>query len=102
MPRLIEVQDPQQCTAPIWLRVGDGILFAACGGQVAAGGDIVEFVGPFLPAVLGTHGQPLEPAGSPNTLFCHTHRPGHVAMEVFTGVPGKSPRKTTVRLIVEE
>lgn len=102
MARLVEVQHPEPVPSPLKVSVGDVILFHATGGRLAAGCEVgpVEVLGPFLPSVFGPDGEVVAPMGSPGTLLAMARAPGSAAVEVFTGGPSRSPRKTTVTIVV--
>jgi hypothetical protein len=101
MARLIEVQDARVCPSPLTIALGDVLLFRATGGRVRSGGDVVELLGPFLPAVLGDDGTVVTPLGPPNTVLCRARRPGRAQLDVVTGDPFHRPQTTTLGITVE-
>jgi hypothetical protein len=101
MARLIEVQDARVCPSPLTVHLGDVLLFRAAGGRVRSGGDVVELLGSFLPAVLGDDGTILTPMGPPNTVLCRARQPGRAQIDVVTGDPFHTPQTTTLGITVE-
>ena len=99
MGRLIDVADAKSCPSSLRLRVGDMLLFHASGGRVGSGG--IEMLGPFLQAVVGTHGEIVAPMGAPNTVMFRAHRPGRAVIEVMTGSPWHASGTTSLSVIVE-
>jgi hypothetical protein len=53
MARLIEVQHAQVFPPSLTTKVGDVLAFGATGGHVESGMNVIEILGPFLPAVVG-------------------------------------------------
>lgn len=102
MSRLIEVQDARMCSSPLTVHLGDVLLFRAAGGHVRSGGDVVELLGPFLPAVVGDDGNILTPMGPPNTVLFHARRPGRALIDVITGDPFQATRTTALGITVED
>ena len=51
------------------VRTTDVLLFHAVGGHVRAGDDVVEILGPLLPAVIGDDGAVYAPEGLANTVL---------------------------------
>lgn len=101
MARLIEVQDARVCPSSLTVCLGDVLLFRATGGRTRSGGDVVELLGPFLPAVLGDDGNILTPMGPPNTVLFRARRLGRAWIDVVTGDPFHTPQKTTLGITVE-
>jgi hypothetical protein len=101
MGRLIEIQLAQPWPPTLTVQIGDVLLFQATGGHVRSGGDVVEMLGPFVPAVLGDTGQILTPMGAPNTVMFRVHRLGRAMIEVVSGDPWQAPRTTTLGIKVE-
>ena len=101
MSRLIEVQDPRACPRRLTLRVGDVLAFAATGGRVRRGGEAVELLGPFLPAVLAAGGEVLSPAGAPSAVLFRARGVGDSTIDVMTGDPWGASRATTLDVRVE-
>jgi hypothetical protein len=101
MARLIEVQSTQECRSPLLLRQGDLLLWRAAGGRVRSGKDVMEVLGPFVPAVLDDEGNVLTPLGPPNTVLFRARQPGQAQIEVVTGDPFHAPRKSAVGVTVQ-
>lgn len=103
MGRLIEVQEAQLRQSSLTVQPGDVLLFQATGGRVRSGGDVVEMLGPFLPAVLGQDGNVVAPMGAPNTVLFRAHCSGRASIDVLTGDPSQAapPRSVTLSVIVE-
>src|SRR4249920_3897197 len=101
MPRLIEVPDAEVCPSPQTVKVGDVFLFRAAGGHVQSGHDVIELVGPFVPAVMGDDGNILTPMGPPNTVLFRARQPGDALIDVVTGDPFHATQTTVVRITVE-
>ena len=77
------------------------LLFCATGGHVRSGTDVVEMLGPFLPAVLGGNGLILSPEGAPNTVLFRGRRPGRATIDVVTGDPWHAPETRILNITVE-
>ena len=73
----------------------------ATGGRVQAGTEAIEIIGPFIPGVIGDNGEIFSPMGPPNKVLFLARRPGRATIDVITGDPWRSPKTTTVELIVE-
>jgi hypothetical protein len=101
MGRLIEVQLEQGLPPRLTISVGDVLAFGSSGGHVQSGKDVLEILGPFLPAVLGVNGQIVSPMGAPNTVWFLARRPGHARIDVVTGDPWHAPQTTTMDITVE-
>jgi hypothetical protein len=101
MARLVEVQQAQVRPSSLSVRTGDVLLVQATGGRVQSGGDVVEMLGPFLPAVLGEDGSVVTPMGAPNTVLLRAHRPGRAIIDVVTGDPWHAPQSVTLSIVVE-
>jgi hypothetical protein len=101
MARLIEVQQVEEGSSPLAIRVGDVLLIRATGARVRGGGRSVELWGPFLSAVVGETGAVLAPIGPPNAVLVRAREPGSASLDVFTGDPWHAPRTTTLDLTVE-
>src|SRR5437016_2046275 len=101
MPRLIEVQDPRLCTAPLTLHAGDVLLVRAAGGRVRSGDNVVEMLGPFVPAVVGDDANILTPMGPPNVVLFRARGPGRALIEVVTGDPFQVTRTSALTITVE-
>jgi hypothetical protein len=100
MGRLIEIPDAQALPPSVTVDVGDLLCFAASGGHVQSGADVVEMLGPFLPGVLRDNGEILSPMGAPNTVFFFARRPGRATIDVVTGDPWHAPQTTTLQITV--
>jgi hypothetical protein len=101
MGRLIKVQQMQDLPSQVTLQVGDALFFAATGGHVQFGADIVEIIGPFLPGVLRENGEILSPMGAPNAVLFLACRPGRAMIDVVTGDPWHAPQTTILEISVE-
>jgi hypothetical protein len=99
--RLIEIPEAQAVPSGLALLAGDLLLFRATGGHVRSGGDVVEMVGAFLPAVMGEHGKVVAPQGAPNMVLFRALRPGGATIDVVTGDPWHAPQTITVGITVE-
>jgi len=102
MGRLIELQDMRTCPASLTLRSGDVLLVHAPGGHVRSGSEVVEILGPLVPAVLGLDGSILSPVGPPNTVLFRALQPGRARIEIVTGDPFHKVRKTELGITVED
>jgi hypothetical protein len=100
MPRLIEVQQDQLDSAVQNIAVGDVLLFHAGGGRVRAGKEVVELLGAFMTAVVGTNGEVLEPLGSPNTVLFRALSSGEAKISVTIGDPFYDSKKIEFRIRV--
>lgn len=87
MPRLIEVQQGQEPSAIEDIAVGDVLFFSASGGYVRPGVEVVELLGAFTTAVVGTEGQVFEPVGPPNTVLFRALHAGEAEITIMTGDP---------------
>jgi hypothetical protein len=101
MARLIEVEEVRGGPSALTVHPGDVLLFRAVGGHALSGGDVVELLGPFLPAILGDDGNILTPMGPPNTVLCRAHRPGRAQIDLITGDPFHAPQTTVLGITVE-
>jgi hypothetical protein len=101
MDRLIEVQQAQACPASLTINVGDVLAFAATGGHVQSGANVLELLGPFLPAIMGDHGEILSPMGGPNAVWFLARRSGRARIDVVTGDPWQTPETTILDITVE-
>ncbi len=85
--RLFELKPKtDQIPANLGIAVGDGLRFAASGGRVLDG-TAVETLGSFVRGVIGTDGQPLSPAGTPNTVLFRAVARGTATIDVVYGDP---------------
>jgi hypothetical protein len=101
MGRLIEVQDPLGVSSSLSLQVGDVLLFHASGGHLQSGGDVVEYLGAFITAILEPNGTILTPMGAPNTVLFRALHPGRATIDLVTGDPWHSPQTITLSVTVE-
>jgi hypothetical protein len=101
MALLIEVQDVNISPSPLTVHPGDVLFLRAAGGRIRSGADVVEFLGPFLSAVVGDDGTILTPMGPPNTILLRARRPGRAVIDVVTGDPFHHPQTTELILTVE-
>jgi hypothetical protein len=101
MGRLIELHDAPELPASLTVGLGDVLRFGASGGRVRSGKDVVEMLGPFMPAVLGTNGEILSPMGVPNTLLCVARRSGTAVVEIVGGFPWRESETAVVEIKVE-
>ena len=101
MGRLIEVQHAQACPSSLTINVGDVLAFGATGGHVQSGTNVLELLGPFLPAILGNNGEILSPLGAPNAVWFVARRSGRARIDVVTGDPWQAPQTTILDIIVE-
>jgi hypothetical protein len=82
------------------IAVGDILFFHASGGHVRSEGEVVELLGVFTTAVVGTNGQILEPAGPPNTVLFRARNPGEAKIAVMGGDPFHDSKKIEFRIRV--
>jgi hypothetical protein len=101
MRRLIDVKDAQALPPSLTVKEGDLLVMNATGGRVQAGTEAIEIIGPFIPGVIGDNGEIFSPMGPPNKVLFLARRPGRATIDVITGDPWRSPKTTTVELIVE-
>src|SRR5262245_59108733 len=101
MGRLIEVANVSTCPSPMTVHVGDALLLRAAGGRVLPGNGVVELLGPFVTAVLGTDGSVVSPASLPNAVLCLARGAGEARIEVMAGEVFYSPRQTELDITVE-
>jgi hypothetical protein len=101
MARLIDVQQAQGFPPSLTINVGDVLAFGATGGHVQSGTNVIEILGPFLPAVVGDNGQILSPMGTPNAVWFLARRPGRATIDVVTGDPWQAPQTTTLNITIE-
>ena len=101
MARLIEIAD-LKVAAELSVRVGDVLLVRAAGGRIRTGEEVVEFLGPFVAAVVGDDGNVYTPMGPPNVLLFRAVRAGLGRVEIITGEPFGSPVSSTELRITAE
>jgi len=87
MARLIEVQDPHVCPRALRIQMGDTLMFSATGGHIRSAGDVVELIGPFVPAVVDDLGNVVAPSGAPNTILFRALQDGRAIIDVMFGDP---------------
>ena len=102
MPRLIEVQDAQAYFTLKAIVVGDVLLFHASGGHVHGGPEVIELLGSFVSAVVGSEGHVLTPVGAPNTVLFRAVNEGEAQIDIITGDAFHGPRKTALQISVTE
>jgi hypothetical protein len=85
--RLFELK-PKSEKVPesLTIAAGDVLRFAASGGQVL-NGTTVEALGAFVRGIIGTGGQPVSPAGTPNIVLFRAVTPGTATIKVVYGDP---------------
>jgi hypothetical protein len=101
MPRLIELRSAERLPESLTIRVGDLLMFGASGGHLRSGGEVLELIGPFVPAVLGDNGQILSPAAAPNAVFFLARSVGIAPIDVFEGDPWHGPKINRLTITVE-
>jgi hypothetical protein len=99
MGRLIDAGG--EFPAALAIRVGDLLRFGASGGHVLSGSGVVQLVGPFVPAVIGTNGQVLSPMSGPTTVLFLARAPGDARIDVVTGDPWHGSRTIALDIHVE-
>ena len=100
MGRLIEVQHPDEVRGPIVIQVGDMLRFNASGGRLLGNNSVLEWVGNFSTAVLGTNGEVVSAVGGPNTVYVRAVSGGSSMIEVIGGDPWHSSGSTRVKIEV--
>lgn len=100
MPRLIELQNVQECRGAISIRVDDVLLIPASGGRVESGASL-EVGGPYNVATAIDTGEVLTATGAPHTILVWARTPGQAALEVTTGDPWRQTQMTLLRINVE-
>ena len=100
MPRLIEIQDVRSVSSQLSVVAGDALWFTASGGRVVQGEDVVQSLGPYVPACPGPAGQLISPAGPPTTIIFIARAAGKAAIEIVTGDPYHDPRTTVVHITI--
>lgn len=100
MARLIEVgtELPQRLT----VRVGDVLNFAASGGAVETGAEVIEAIGPFAPAIVGLEGRTVHAESPPTSVLFRAQAPGRARLAVFTGFGSRTPGRATIEILVED
>jgi hypothetical protein len=101
VPRLIDIG----ASAPpsLVLEPGDVVNAAATGGSVEAGGEAIEALGSFGPAVVGLDGAVISPQTMPTNALFRALRPGKARIVLFAGAGGFAPAKRIeIDILVEE
>jgi len=101
MPRFIEIQDPEVYSASEHISVGDVLFFHASGARVRSGVDVIDMLGTFVAAVVGTEGQILTPQGPPNVVLFRALHPGKVSIDLVTGDPFDRRKTTSLRINID-
>ncbi|MGS2615480.1 hypothetical protein ACVCAH_13295 [Micromonospora sp. LZ34] len=81
--------------------MGDVLRFAATGGRVREGTS-VELLGSYVDSTVGTNGEVLTPAGTPNVVLFRSTAPGRSVIDVVTGDPWRAPETQQIRVTVAE
>jgi hypothetical protein len=102
MGRLIDIGNIAALPDALTLQTGDALMFAASGGYVRTGSEVMEMIGPFLVGVLGPTGEVLSPAGPPNSILFVARQRGEASIAVVTGDPFYAPTTTTLAVHVDE
>ncbi len=84
------------------VKVGDVLNFAASGGAVEAGDDVIEAIGPFAPAIVGLEGRTVAPESPPTAVLFRARAPGRARLAVFTGFGSRTPGRATIEILVED
>jgi hypothetical protein len=100
MGRLIEIQHAPEAPARLTMEVGDLLQFAATGGHVRSGTDVLEMLDPSLPAVVAPHGEIISPLGAPTTVMFVARSPGRATIDVVTGDPWRAIQTTEFDITV--
>lgn len=100
MPKLIEIANITDCPSRLSIRAGDVLLFRATGARLLSGTGILEPLGSFVDAVLGTNGEVFSPAGPPSTVLLRANQEGDASVALITGDPFHSPRSTELLIAV--
>jgi hypothetical protein len=87
--------------AVITIRVGDLLRFGASGGHLLSGLDVLQLIGPFVPAVIGTNGQVLSPMSAPNAVLFLARAPGNARIDIVTGDAWHGSTTTALDVYVE-
>ena len=100
MARWIEV-GREALPGQLTIRVGDLLRFSASGGHVRAGAEVLQLLGPFIPAVVATDGRVLAPQAAPGILVFLARAPGAARVDVVTGDPWRAPVMTAIEIQIE-
>lgn len=100
MPRFVEITEIPKSTSPLTVEVSDVLFVRACGGHVREGAAVLELLGHYIEAVVGTTGGVLAPAGAPNVMLARALKPGSAVLEVVTGDLWHSVTSTSLSIQV--
>ena len=100
MPRLLDARDLTALPAALTLARGDVVLFAASGGHVLSGLDVVEMIGPFTSGLVLADGAAMSPAGGPNALLFRARKDGVAQVDVIRGAPWDSVTRSAIKITV--
>ena len=89
MSRLLDIDLPPP--RRLRLRKGDLVRFAASGGRVESGEGVVEPLGAFVPAVIGTDGEPLSPESGPTAWLLRAIGSGEARLTLYASRGGFAP-----------
>lgn len=84
------------------VKVGDVLTFAASGGAVETGEEVIEAIGPFAPAIVGLEGLTVTAESPPTSVLFRAHAPGRARIAVFTGFGSPTPGRGTIEILVED
>lgn len=101
MRRLIEVKHTEALPQSLTIKEGDLLVISATGGRLQADTEAIEIIGPFISGVVGDNSEIFSPMGAPNRVALLARRPGRATIDLITGDPWRSPKTTTIELIVE-
>lgn len=102
MSRLIQVDAGVVGGAPLVVRLGDVLAFAASGVRMGVGSSVLEQLGPLLTAVVGVDGRVISPEGPPSTVLFVARAPGRATLEVMIGEPWRAPHRTSYVIDVQD
>lgn len=89
---------PQSLT----VKVGDVLNFAASGGAVEAGEEVIEAIGPFAPAIVGLEGRTVTAESPPTSVLFRAQARGRARLALFTGFGSRTPGRATIEILVED
>jgi hypothetical protein len=101
MGRLINVQHSPAGPSRLTVEAGDVLMFAATGGRIRSGADVIANLGSFVPGVVGNDGKVYSPAGPPNTVLFVARGQGRATIDVITGDPWHATHSVTLDVVVE-
>jgi len=101
MAHLIEFRSGEHLPKALTIKVGDLLMFGATGGHLRSGENVLEFLGAFVPAVLGDNGKILSPAAAPNSVFFLARVSGVAAIDIVKGDPWRAPVAIKLKITVE-